>query len=217
MTGTILPNAATEYLDPLLLDEEHRLRALLPAAEFLKIEPLHLKLWCHRHARYGLPTAELVDWLHHRIAGRSAIEIGAGNGDLGYLAGIHSTDSFVQQGEALPFYLASGQAPTAPGKDVEQLDALDAIATHRPQVVVAAWFTRKFEIGKDQEGVAQASVYGAREEKIFERVQTYIHIGHITQHSRKTLLRKRHEEVRFPGLLSRHFEHDGNVIYIWDK
>jgi hypothetical protein len=41
-------------------------------------------------------TVELVAWLHDRIAGRKAIEIGAGMGDLGYHLGIPQTDSYAQ-------------------------------------------------------------------------------------------------------------------------
>ncbi|HEY3283412.1 MAG TPA: hypothetical protein VGN26_14180 [Armatimonadota bacterium] len=45
---------------------------------------------------YQFPTRELVLWLQELIRGRRAIEIGAGNGWLGWHLGIPMTDSYQQ-------------------------------------------------------------------------------------------------------------------------
>jgi hypothetical protein len=218
ITGTIMQSVPVNHLDRALLDGDGRMRALFPAETFLGFEPDHLKLWCHLRARYGLPTLELVQWLRDKIGGRDALEIGAGNGDLGYLAGIRETDSYVQQTPELRAYFRiTGQPSTCPARTVVKLDALAAIKKYRPRVVVASWFTRKFEIGKDVEGRAQASIYGVREEEILANAETYIHIGHEAQHGGKTLLALPHKAIRFPGLLSRSAQQDGNVIYVWEN
>src|SRR5271170_675184 len=70
---------------------------LLSYKEYDKIDRIALKLFCHATGRYGLPTIELVEYLKELIGGRSAIEIGAGNGDLGRHLGIPMTDSRLQE------------------------------------------------------------------------------------------------------------------------
>ncbi len=219
--GHVLTAEPTEYLDEVLLDPDtRRLRALFTATQLAAVPVNHLRLWCFRHARYVLPTRELVTWLRARIGGRNAIEIASGNGDLGWLLGIRETDSFVQQ-EAEHAYHWQGQPRTRPPATVEKLDALAAVRKYDPQVVVGAWFTRKFELERgDIPGRAQASMFGEREERIFDHksVETYIHVGNLRSHGEKTLLKKRHEAIRLAGHLSRVADEPGtNVIYVWDK
>lgn len=211
LMGTPVDRVPVEYLDPMLTDDAGRLRAAFPASVFTALPPSHLKLWCHLRARYVLPTLELVTWLRARIAGRSALEIAAGNADLGYLAGIRETDSGVQQTlECRAYFRITGQPPTNPPPSVRRMDALAAIDKFKPKVVVAGWFTRKFEVGKDVKGQAQASVYGVREEEILERVETYIH-------AQKTILKIPHETIKFPGLLSRSDDAGTNIVQVWDR
>lgn len=217
LVGTAIEGVPVNHIDHEVLDEHGRLRALFPAATFQDLHPVALRVWCHQRARYAIPTLELVSWLRARIAGREALEIGAGNGDLGYLAGIRETDSAIQQLDAKAFFLLSGQPPTNPPPTVRRIDALEAVCKFRPRVVVAAWFTRKFEVGKDREGHAQASMFGVREEEILEQVETYIHIGNENIHSQKTILKLPHETIKFPGLLSRTADQGTNVIYVWER
>lgn len=217
LPGTVMDVIPVDDIDRAVLDENGRLRAAYPAATFTAFPPAQLRLWCHLRARYALPTLELIKWLRNRIAGRSALEIGAGNADLGYLLGIRETDSGIQQGDAKAFFLLSGQPPTNPPPTVRRMDALDAIDKFRPQVVVAAWFTRKFIPGQDREGQAQGSIFGVRDEDIIDRVETYIHIGNEKIHGQKTALRLPHETIKLPGLLSRTSDQATNVIYVWDR
>lgn len=215
---TELPNLPTDHLDSAFLDDQRQLK-LLPAATYRAVDPIELKLWCHRHAIYGLPTLELVEWLKTQIGGRSALEIGAGNARLGAHLGITMTDSCIQWCDPLvrAWYLTQGQVPTSPGGDVLLLPADVAVALHKPQVLVASWFTRLFEAGKDREGITQASIYGAREEPLLNAVETYIHIGNEAQHDQKTLLSRPHQKLKFPWLLSRALNQSTNVIYVWHK
>jgi hypothetical protein len=98
---SILPGSSAAWPLPDLLDEGHLLR-LLPYAAYDRIHPEGLRLWCHKNARYGLPTIECIDWLRKFIGGRSAIEIGAGYGDLAYHLGIPATDSHCAAAPAAP-------------------------------------------------------------------------------------------------------------------
>lgn len=210
--------AVVAGLNSTLLDKKGRIR-LFPAAFYKALPPDALSIWCLQQARYGIPTVELVEWLKNEIGDRKAIEVGAGNGDLGYHLGIVSTDSYAQASrpEMQLTYAATGQVPTAPKPDVLKLSAVDAVKRLKPKVVVASWLTRKFIKGKDKEGVAQAFAYGAEEEKIWENCHTYIHIGNVNSHGKKTLLAKPHLELFFPWLVSRAVDPSRNVIYLWDR
>src|ERR1700730_3374933 len=84
-----------EELDASLLLPNGRLR-LMPTPDLLAFGLPRLQAWCVLRARYQLVTRELVQWLSDRIAGRPALEIGAGMGDLGWHLGIPQTDLGLQ-------------------------------------------------------------------------------------------------------------------------
>jgi hypothetical protein len=212
-----LPAADTSYLDRLWLDEHGRIK-LMAASEFRKVPHEHLIIWCHRRARYGLPTLELIEWLRSQIAGRFAIEVGAGNGDLGFHLGITATDSRIQMSpETRAFYATLRQPPTRPRKEVQTLDANAAVRRLKPKVVIASWLTRKFVRGVDIDGISQASIHGADEEAIRAATETYIHIGNCDSHAAKTALSLPHEVFHFPWLVSRARCQENNVIYMWKR
>lgn len=210
MMLSILPNADVSYLDGLLLDANGRIR-LLPASEYAVIDPLHLRLWSVQNARYCLPTTELIDWLKDKIAGRSAIEVAAGNGDLGFHLGIPATDSYCQRRpDVLQYYAFLKQAPTKPTADIFEEDAIQAIDKRRPQVVVAAWLTHKWT------GTGDGNMYGPDEAEILDRVETYIHIGNEDTHRIKPILARKHESLKFPWLVSRAANPSNNIIYVFN-
>lgn len=216
----------TELIDTTGIDLEHldslwtvggRLR-LLSAQEFRVVPHDQLRVWCGKRGRYGIPTIELIQWLKDRIGERMAIEVGAGNGDLGYHLGIPASDSYVQQHNpsVTSLYTLSGQAPTNPNPlDVVKVDAERAVQIFKPDVVVASWLTRKFVKGVDVDGRAEASVYGPMEEKILKGCAEYIHIGNMGSHSQKTLLSLPHETHYLPWLVSRAQDQSLNVVHIW--
>ena len=209
------PDEVVAELSSRWLTPEGRIK-LLPAAEFQSVPREQLMLWCNRTARYGIPTLELVRWLKGQIGNRSAIEVGAGNGDLGYHLGIPSTDSFIQCSPELRLYYAAlGQVPTTPPEDVFRFDAVAAVKKWMPEVVVASWLTRRFVDGKDVPGAAQASVYGPCEEELVRLSRTYIHLGNEGSHGSKTALKLKHREFSFPWLVSRAQEPEKNVVYLW--
>jgi len=210
--GEIISDLSSRWLD-----QDGHIK-LLPAIEFQSVPLDHLRLWCHSTARYGIPTLELVQWLKNRIGTLKALEIGAGNADLGYHLGITMTDSYVQRkAEVKLLYELTGQVPTQPLPEVLKLHAMDAIKKFKPQVVIASWITRKFIQGKDTEGVSEASIYGPIEEKILENCQCYIHIGNYNIHRGKTILNRRHSGFTFPWLVSRAKDQQQNVIHVWER
>jgi len=81
-----------EDLAPLLLDAQGQLR-VVAAADLERSTPQARLRFGVTHGIYGFLTQELVNWLDALIAGRSAIEIGAGHGQLAVALGIPATDN----------------------------------------------------------------------------------------------------------------------------
>ncbi len=201
------------YLDATLLDE-HGLVRVLPAAALREIKVDHLRFWLHARAIYTLPSVELIDWLKTKIGGRSAIEIGSGNGAVARALGIQGTDNFCQTWPDVKLYYETGRQPTvAYGKDVVRLDALKAISAYKPKVVVACWVTHLF---RDDESERGGNMYGVDEDAVIDSVECYIHVGATSSHSKKRVLARKHEELRPDWLFGRGAPQD-RVIWWWGK
>jgi len=199
--------------DSLLLDPTTKRIKLLPTSVYSELDRQELRIWCHYRARYLLPTIELVDWLKERIDGRSAIEIGAGNGDLGYHLGIPAFDNACQQYENVKVaYLLAGQVPTNPPFDVIRIDAIQAVHDYRPEVAIGAWITDKFV-----ESNVGENMYGPDDHQIIQNVE-YIRIGTEKIHGRSKLLEFPHETVKAPGLVSRtSVNPPDDIVHVWKK
>lgn len=212
MSVQVLQNIDTSYLDRLLLDDTGRMR-LFPAATYRDIPYEHLRVWTHKNARYQIPTKELIDWLREQIAGRTAIEVCSGMGDVGHHLGIPMTDSGIQTTPVVALhYSLTGQPTITPPPDVERIDAESAVAKYKPQVVVACWLTQKF-----QNGDTHGSVYGPDECKIRENCEHYILVGNENTHGDKRVRRFKHATHRPPWLVSRAIDPSKNVIYTWGQ
>lgn len=211
MRGQVLPNIDTGDLDQLLKGGE---LMVMPATFYAQFDQTKLRVFCHKHALYTLPTVELIAWLRERIGGRSAIEIGAGQGAIGRALGIPRTDSYMQQRpEVAQLYRMTGQPTVTYPKDVEKLDAIKALRKYRPQVVIGSWITQKY-----MEGPAyrqNASVYGPDEQQILARCEEYIHIGNEAPHGDKRILDRLAEKHRLPFLYSRAQTPELNIVYIF--
>lgn len=198
-----------------LLDPQGLLRPL-PAAAFDAIPWNDLRLWCHFNARYGLPTTELVAWLREVIAGRPAIEIGAGAGDLAHHLGIPGTDSHLQDWPEIARYYQALQQPTIRyGRDVEKLDAEAAIRKHRPRVVLASWVTEWIDpaLPPPPNG---GNMHGIKEDAIVAAGLCYILVGNEAVHGRKRIMALPHKTHALPFLRSRGHDRAGNRVYVWN-
>ncbi len=206
----------TTYLDRLLLDEKGRLK-LFSAEEVLRVPNPQLRIWLQRTGRYSLPTMERIAFLKKAIGERSALEVAAGNGDLGSLLGIGMSDSYMQQQLVMQAYYASlGCAPTNPPPDVERLEAEAAIEKYRPEVVVASWLTQKYQDGDEGPPAIGSSIFGPDEAKIIGACRTYIHIGNQDTHRDKRAFALPYVKYEgMPWLLSRARRPEKNAIWIW--
>lgn len=201
-------------LDTMLLDDKGRIK-LLPAAVYHGIEHQDLRTWANLRCQYGFPTLELVSWLKDFIAGRKAIEIGAGNGNLGIHLGITMTDSYqqVDDPETVAYFALHNIPAIRPPADVEKEDAENAVRRRKPQVVVACYVTEKFDPKTSIKGNSK----GVRYDYIIERCETFILIGNETVHGKNKALALPHTKFHFPWLITRSEKPELNRIWVWDN
>ena len=199
---------------PDLLDGQLHLKAL-HAVEYDDFDRDALRVFCHRHARYGLPTIELVHWLESRIRNRSAIEIGSGAGDLAHFLAIRATDNRMQEWPTIrSHYLLAGQPVIQYPDFVEKFDALDAIAHYKPDVVVASWVTQWVDPNQPPPE-AGGNAWGVKEDEILETGCTYILVGNKHVHGQKKIMREPHQEFELPFLRSRATYPHLDRVWVW--
>ncbi len=187
-----------------------------PAKEYSNLNPDALRYFCHKNARYCLPTLELIVYLSEIIYGKSAIEICAGHGEIGYVLNIPRTDNKVQlKPDVKKFYEQLGQ-PTIQYPDaVERLDALDAVKKYQPQIVISAWGNQY--ISPDKPYTVGGSIYGVKENKIIKLVDKYISIHNLSVCHDKKILKIKHESFKPDWLLSRSKYPEKDVILTWNN
>jgi hypothetical protein len=206
------PNG-TRDLAPQVLDQGGRLR-VLPASFWAATTREERALFGHRHAIYSFATTELVAWLQERIAGKRAIEIGAGHGVLAEALGIPATDNRMQTWpEIRATYALQGQPTIKYGVNVQTLAAEEAVKKHRPDVVIGCWVTHKWLAGNHAAG---GNMYGVREERIIQRA-AYIFIGNEAVHAAKPIWSLPHEIHYPPWLVSRSANGSRDFIAVWEK
>ncbi len=194
-----------------ILDAEHRLK-ILPASYYEGTTALERGLVGLKYALYALHTQECVSWLRERIAGRMAIEIGAGNGVLARALQIPATDNRMQEWPSYKaLYEAIKQPPIVYGKNVEKLDAIEAARRYRPAVIVAAWVTHRYDPadharGGNEQGVDEVELLGHCEE--------YLFVGNRQIHERKPIWPP-DELIEPPWLYSRALNGSPNFLGVW--
>lgn len=187
---------------------------LLPASYYKSKGWGDFRTFCHAHGRYGIPTYELVEYLQEVIDARTALEIGAGAGDLGYHLQITMTDNKQQERPDIAAkYKLMRQPVIKYPKDVEKIDALDAVIKYKPQVVVASWITPYSPV----EVSWGSNPHGIKEPEILDLVETLIIIGNLDTHWDKPIMKYKHEELFFDWLVSRGKNQSNNRIFIWNK
>jgi hypothetical protein len=199
-------------LSPAVIDSEG-LPRVMPAEFYEGTTIAERAVLAVRHGLYLLPTAELCSWLIEHIGDRSAIEIGAGNGRMAAHIGIPATDSHQQDDQEISqYYRDLGQAKVRYGPNVERLEAKEAVRRHRPQVVVGAWVTHRYNLRRHSRG---GNENGPNLEWIFERIEEYVLIGNEAVHAKHPLWEKPHEIHYFPWLYSRAMNGSRDFIAIW--
>lgn len=186
----------------------------MPAAYWQNTTLKERVLFGARHACYGFPTVELVEWLRGHIAGRSAIEIGAGNGVLADALGIPATDNCMQdKPKYRRFYQQAGQPTIRYGPNIIELDAARAIRKFKPEVVVAQWVTHKFD---PKRAWAGGNEIGVDEDAVIDAAE-YVFIGtESLAHRHKTIWSREHRLLK-PDWLASRSQGTTDFIAIWKK
>lgn len=211
-TAHVLPTAGQRDLSPDIIGPGG-MPCIAPAAYYRCTTATERAMLGNSAGLYGLPTLELIQWLGDRIAGRSAIEIGAGNGVIAEALRIPATDSKMQDDPKIAaLYQQLGQ-PTVPyGDHVRRLDALDSIAHYKPQVVIACWVTHLYKRDRHEHG---GNMYGVNEEALLARCEEYIFIGNEEVHKGKSIWNLPHE-IFYPNwLFSRAVNGSRDFIAVW--
>lgn len=204
----------TRDLAPLLLDAKGALQ-VVPADVLERTTPAERARFGVEHGIYGLLTEELIHFLQEFIAGRRAIEIGAGHGQLAAALGIPATDNRQQEEpDVKAYYEALGQPLVRYGEHVERLEAAEAIRVHRPQVVIASWVTHRYRPERHEAG---GNASGVDEEAVIAACEAYVFIGNSRVHQHKSIWALPHRRITPAWLYSRSINGTPDFIAIWER
>lgn len=184
-----------------------------PAETFTEFTRNEVLYFMHTHGIYVMPTTELLDWLRENITG-SAIEIGAGNGAIARALNIPITDIQQQADPLMRLYYAFLGAPVIKyPPDVEKLEALKAVKKYKPDTVIGAFITHRYnDITNDGNSL------GPDEETMMKLIKRYINIGNLITHRNKPILRThKHNEYYFDWLITRSIDQSKNRIFVFDN
>lgn len=173
---------------------------------FSRNEQLYF-MW--KHGIYVLPTTELCSFLKEHIKG-SAIEIGAGTAGIARGLNIPATDSMMQKGMVSIMYQMMGQPTIVYPDDVEHLEASEAIKKYRPDTVIGAYITQKWE-----PDLPEGNLFGPDENFIINNTQVYINIGNLATHGRKKILKTYKYKAYNPEVLITRGDKDMNRVFIF--
>lgn len=217
MQMQILPSLDVSYLDTLLL-KDGVLQNL--SAKLLKTIPhLHLRLWCHKYAIYGLPSVELIDLINAHIGGENCIEIGSGCGVFGRVLNIPATDSFIQATpEMIAQYKMLGQPVVEYGANVLKFEAEEAIDNFKPHTVFGSWVTQYVSPLATTAPAGGGSIYGLKETSFIHKIKKYIVYGNELIHGAKELFSMRGikvTKIKDPEIMfSRASAPEENCLYV---
>ncbi len=212
-------------VENLLLDSNGQLRAV-PAADLKAIPHRELVYFCNVYGFYSIPSIEFIELVLDYLPNeQKAIEIGAGNGIYGRNLHIHMTDNYMQHPKNRAKFKNCISAYEKAGlglvpydeKNVEELDAKDAVRIHKPHTVFGAWTTQKFNATLPHK---QGNMFGVAYQWIYDRksVEQIILVGNTSVHSNVEIMKHPHEEIRCDDILfSRAFEQGNDRLYVWNK
>jgi len=199
-------------LEPDVLDARGRMK-VLPASFWAETTYEERALFGHRQGIYSFPTVELVEELSALIAGRRAIEIGAGHGVLAEALGIPATDSKQQnRAKYRAIYELTGQPPVKYGRNVTQLDARAAVRRYRPEVVIGCWVTHKYDPRRHW---ASGNEAGIDEADVIANTGLYVVIGNERVHASKAIWDLPHRVTHAAFLYSRAAPGSREFLAMW--
>jgi hypothetical protein len=199
-------------LSPQVLDGSGRMK-ILPSEFWASTTPAERALFGHTHAIYAIPTTELVEHLRQFIAGRKAIEIGAGNGVLADALGITATDNRMQaRSKYKRIFAQTGQPTVTYGRNIIERDAYEAVRRYEPEVVIGCWITHRYDPARHWAG---GNEIGVDEMDVLAHCQEYVLIGNDKIHGTKVLWDLPHAKTYPPFVYSRAANGTKDFIAVW--
>lgn len=184
----------------------------IPSKEVEKFSFSVLWLFFHKYGLYTLPTVELIDYLAEIIAGRKAIEIGAGLGVIGRSLGIPVIDNKMQEWPQVKAQYEWMQQPTIQyPADIIEMDAHDAVKHYKPEIVIGSYITHKW-----LPGMSSSNQYGVDNLAIARKVDAYYMIGSLTTHMQDPAMKYLDGIERHDFLYTRGGK-ENSVIFRWKK
>lgn len=196
-------------LRPEVLDEYGRFQ-ILPADYWAATTVEERALLGHRTGMYSFPTTELVAHLRELIGGRTAIEVGAGNGVLAQALNIPATDNKQQlMPRYRTLYDAHGLALVPYGENIIEMDASHAVRYFRPAVVIGCWVTHRYDPTAHHLG---GNEIGLDEPDLLHHCEEYVMVGNEDVHKDKPVWSSPHEISYPPFVYSR--AHNGSRDFV---
>lgn len=184
----------------------------IPSKDVEAFGYVKIRAFLHKYGLYTMPTVELIDYFTNIIKGRNAIEIGAGLGVIGRSLGIPTTDSKLLARPEIKAYYESIKQPTIQyPNDIEELDALAAVAKYKPNVVIGSFIMHLWD-----EKTHTGSDYGVDTLKLIQTVDEYYMIGSLDTHCNDPAL-KYLENTEQPDFLYTRAAKERSVIFHWKK
>lgn len=210
----MLDEASVRDITGEVLDDHDRIR-VLPAAYWATTTVEERALFGHRHGIYSFPTVELVDHLRTVIGGRTAIEIGAGNGVLAAALGIPATDSRQHEKEPFRDLYVPGRLgpPVRYGDNIIECHASRAVRRYKPQVVIGCWVTWKYDPRRHEAG---GNIVGVDDDDILDHCETYVNVGNELVHAPRKIWARPHQIIYPSFLYSRAHNGSREFIATWN-
>ena len=184
----------------------------IPAKDVAKFGFLTLRLFLHKWALYTFPTTELIDYLADRIAGKSAIEIGAGLGVIGRALGIPLTDNKMQEWPEIRItYEMMGQPTIKYPPDIIELDAIVAAEQYKPDIVIGSYITHKWD-----DYTQSGNWWGVDTVKLVHSVPEYLMVGNLNTHRNDPAMRYLDHIERHDFLFTRGGR-EPSAIFCWKR
>lgn len=220
---SVLNQQDVTELESILLDDNGNLKPA-PAASLINVDKNELRVFCHKHGIYSVPSIELISVLDDLILDKDkAIEIGAGNGVYGRALGIKMFDNYMQSIKnakkfrgVIESYAITGQPLVQYGDDVIEMDGNEAIRLNKPETLVMAWVTHKYKPSDPTRG---GNMFGVDMEALMRRkhLKRIILIGNKHVHANSPLMNYPHREKALPEILFSRATHDYlDRVFIWE-
>ncbi|CDT53668.1 conserved hypothetical protein [Vibrio coralliirubri] len=218
---SILEPEDVSDVEALLLDEEGQLK-VLPMDVLAEIPRSKLRIFCHKHAFYSIPSLELINFISSFLPEDKsrAMEIGAGNGVYGRSLGIRMVDNYQQHPKnnhkyaTAALYGLAHQPTVNYGKDVVEIDANKAFKNFKPKVVVASWVTHKYMESSHERG---GNMFGVDYKKMIRAgVKTFVLVGNLSVHQNSPLMDLDPQIFTSPAIFSRASRPELDRVFVWN-